>query len=150
MARSFSYSQQRGRHYCPHLYQQLPPGSHVPEVHVSNNGMEFKNQLLDDVLQQLGIDHIFSAPYYPQNNEKLEVSNKYLKPYLKKLWEWPGQLGPILQPSTNQLLCHFTPHHRWNTLLPHLWLRPQSAPTPTARDHAMICDPDSGCLKLKM
>ena len=42
---------------------------------------------MDQVLQQLGIDHIFSAPYHPQSNGKLEVFHKYLKPTLKKLCE---------------------------------------------------------------
>ena len=49
-----------------------------------DNGMEFKNSIMDQVLQQLGIDRIFSAPYHPQSNGKLEVFHKYLKPTLKK------------------------------------------------------------------
>ena len=32
-----------------------------------DNRMEFKNNLMDQVLQQLGIDRIFSVPYHPQN-----------------------------------------------------------------------------------
>ena len=40
---------------------------------------------MDQVFQQLGIDRIFSAPYHPQSNGKLEVFHKYLKPTLKKL-----------------------------------------------------------------
>ena len=52
---------------------------------LSENGTEFKNQLMDNFFQQLGIDHIFSAPYQPQSNGKLEVFHKYLKPTLKKL-----------------------------------------------------------------
>ena len=58
-----------------------------PRYILSDNGTEFKNQLIDQVLQQLGINHIFSAPYYPQSNGKLEVFHKYLKPTLKKLCE---------------------------------------------------------------
>ena len=54
---------------------------------LSDNGMEFKNHLLDQVLQQPGIDCISSAPYHPQSNGKLEVFHKYLKPILKKLCE---------------------------------------------------------------
>ena len=42
---------------------------------------------MDQVLQQLGIDCIFSAPYHSQSNGKLEVFHKYLKPTLKKLCE---------------------------------------------------------------
>ena len=52
---------------------------------LSDNGTEFKNNLMDQVLQQLGIDRFFSAPYHPQSNGKLEVFHKYLKPTLKKL-----------------------------------------------------------------
>ena len=32
---------------------------------LSDNGSVLKNQLMDNVLKQLGIDHIFSAPYHP-------------------------------------------------------------------------------------
>ena len=54
-----------------------------PRYVLSDNGMEFKIQLMDDKHQQLGIAHIFSAPYHPQSNGKLEVFQKYLKPILK-------------------------------------------------------------------
>ena len=58
-----------------------------PQYILSDNGTEFKNSLMDQVLQQLGIDRIFSAPYHPQSNGKLEVFHKYLKSTLKKLCE---------------------------------------------------------------
>ena len=66
-----------------------------------DNGTEFKNQLLDQILQQLGIDCIFSAPYHPQRNGKLEVSHKYLKPTLKKLCQkdprnWDKYINQVL------------------------------------------------------
>ena len=56
---------------------------------------------MDQVLQQLGIDRIFSAPYHPQSNTKLEVFHKYLKPTLKKLCEkdsanWDKYLNQVL------------------------------------------------------
>ena len=54
---------------------------------LSDNGAEFKNWLIDNILQQLVIDQIFSVPYHPQSNEKLEVLHKYLKPTLRKLCE---------------------------------------------------------------
>ena len=68
---------------------------------LSDNGMEFKNNLIDQVLQQLGIDRIFSAPYHPQSNGKLKVFHKYLKPTLKKLCErdptnWDKYLNKVL------------------------------------------------------
>ena len=58
-----------------------------PRYILSDNGTEFKNNLKDQVLEQLGIDWIFSAPNHPQSNGKLEVFHKYLKSTLKKLCE---------------------------------------------------------------
>ena len=67
------------------LINQYLPVHMCPRYILYDNGMEFKNSLMDQVLQQLGIDRIFSAPYHPQSNGKLEVFHKYLKPTLKKL-----------------------------------------------------------------
>ena len=54
-----------------------------------------------EVLQQPGINHIFSAPYHQQSNGKLEVLHKYLKPTLKKQCEndldkWDQYLNQVL------------------------------------------------------
>ena len=56
---------------------------------------------MDQVLQQLGIDRIFSAPYHPKSKSKLEVFYKYLKPTLKKLCKkdpanWDKYLNQVL------------------------------------------------------
>ena len=72
-----------------------------PRYILSDNGTELKNNLMDQVLQQLGIDKIFSAPYHLQSNGKLEVFHKYLKPPLKKLCEkdptnWDKYINQIL------------------------------------------------------
>ena len=72
-----------------------------PRYILSDNGTEFKNQLMDQVLQQLGVDHIFSAPCHPQSNRKLEVFHKYLKPALKKLCQkdpanWHKYINQVL------------------------------------------------------
>ena len=58
-----------------------------PRYILPDNNTEFKNNLMDQVLKQLGIEQIFSTPYHPQSNGKLEVFHKYLKPALKKLCE---------------------------------------------------------------
>ena len=72
-----------------------------PRYILSDNSTEFKNNLMDQVLQQLGIDRIFSAPYHPQSNGKLEVFHKYLKPTLKKPCEkdpanWDKYINQVL------------------------------------------------------
>ena len=65
------------------LINQYLPVHMYPRFILSDNGTEFKNNLMGQVLQQLGIDRVFSAPYHPQSNSKLEVFHKYLKPTLK-------------------------------------------------------------------
>ena len=49
-----------------------------------DNGIEFKNHLMGQVLQQHSIDCFFHAPNHPQSNGKLEVFHKYLKPICRK------------------------------------------------------------------
>ena len=65
------------RHYLPrHM---------CPWFILSDNGTELKNQIFDKVTKDLGIERIFSAPYHPQSNGKLETFHKFLKPTLKKM-----------------------------------------------------------------
>ena len=54
--------------------------------------LSFKNQLMNQVLQQLSIDCIFSATYHPQSNGKLEVFHKYLETYTQETSEKKIQL----------------------------------------------------------
>ena len=56
---------------------------------------------MDQVLQQLSTDCIFSASHNPQSNVKPEVFYKYLKPTLKKLYKkdpanWDKYLNQVL------------------------------------------------------
>ena len=61
------------------------PRHMCPRFILSDNGMEFKNQIFNKVTKDLGIERIFSAPYHPQSNGKLETFHKFLKPILKKM-----------------------------------------------------------------
>ena len=83
------------------LINQYLPVHMCPRYILSDNSTEFKNNLMDQVLQQLGIDRIFAAPYHPQSNGKLEVFHKYLKPTLKKVCEkdpanWDKYINQVL------------------------------------------------------
>ena len=70
--------------FCVFLNNNLP--IHMcPHFKLSDNGTEFKIQLMDNTLQQLGINGILSAPYHSQSNGKLEVFQKSLKPSLTTL-----------------------------------------------------------------
>ena len=100
--------------------------------------MGFKNNLMDQVLQQVGIDRIFSALYHLQSNGKLEVFHKYLKPTLKKLCEkdpanWDKYINQVLASYriTRNLATAESPFFS-------LWQGPQSATSPTPRTNAMF------------
>ena len=72
-----------------------------PRYILSDNGTDFKNNLMDHFLKQLGIERIFLVPYHPQSNSKLDVFHKYLKPTLKKLCEkdpsnWDKYINQVL------------------------------------------------------
>ena len=121
------------------LINQYLPVHMCPRYILSDNSMEFKNGLMDQVLQQLGIDRIFSAPYHPQSNGKLEVFHKYLKPTLKKLCKKdPANWDKYL----NQVLASYriTPNLATAELpfFSSLWQGPQLTTTSASRTHAMI------------
>ena len=44
---------------------QYLPVHMCPRYILSDKGTEFKNHLMDQVLKELGIENIFSAPYHP-------------------------------------------------------------------------------------
>ena len=98
-----------------------------------------KIHLKDQVLQQLGTEHIFSASYHPQSNGKLEVFHKYLKPTLKNLCKKdPSDWDKYI----NQVLAHYrvTPNLA-TTATPFfsgLWKRPQLTVTPTSGTNTRI------------
>ena len=83
---------------------QYLPVHMCPRYILLDSGMEFKNTFMDQVLKQLGIERILSAPYHPQSNSKLEVFHKYLKPTLKMLCEKdPSNLDKYI----NQVLASY-------------------------------------------
>ena len=80
---------------------QYLPVHMCPRYILSDNGTEFKNTLMDQVLKQLGIERIFSAPYHLQSNSRLEVFHKYLKPTQKKICQkdpsnWDKYINQVL------------------------------------------------------
>ena len=94
MARCLFYPDKSADTIVTTLINKYLPVHICPRYILSDNGMEFKNSLMDQVLQKLGIDRIFSAPYHPQSNGKLEVFHKYLKLL------WRNFVNSILQIGT--------------------------------------------------
>ena len=50
----------------------------APEVFLSDNGTEFKNQIIDKYLDEIGVRHSHTPPYHPQANP-VERVNRTLK-----------------------------------------------------------------------
>ena len=52
---------------------------------LSDNGTEFKNALFEEVAQQLGVEYkIYTAPYHPQSNGRIEGYHSFLKACISK------------------------------------------------------------------
>ena len=49
-----------------------------------DNGLEIKNSQMNTILKQLGIKHIYSNPYRPQGNSRIENVHNFLKRTLTK------------------------------------------------------------------
>ena len=122
-----------------------------PRYILSDNGTEFKNNLMDQVLKQLGTERIFSAPDHPQSNGKLEVFHKFLKPTLKKLCEkdpsnWDKYMNQVLasyRVTPNLAMAEtsfFLVYGRDPNLPLHQLLEPMQW---------FLGDPDSGMLSLE-
>ena len=63
-----------------------------------DNGTEFKNELFSRVTEQLGVERkIYSPPYRPQSNGKIEGFHKFLKSCLAK---------------------HISRHREWDDVVP--------------------------------
>ena len=63
-----------------------------------DNGTEFKNDLFSRVAEQLGVERkIYSPPYRPQSNSRIEGFHKFLKSCLAK---------------------HISRHHEWDKVVP--------------------------------
>ena len=71
------------------------------------NGTEFKNNLFSRVAEQLGVERkIYSPPYRPQSNGRIEGFHKFLKScpakHISRHWEW-DDVVPLATASYNWL-----------------------------------------------
>ena len=68
--------------YVKTILPQIGPSRFI----LMDNGMEFKNDTMGNVLNRLNTDHRFTTVYFPRGNSRLETHTHYLK----------GQLANIL------------------------------------------------------
>ena len=74
---------------------------------LTDNGTEFKNALLDKIAEEIGVEHkIYSPPYHPQSNGKIEAFYYFLKACIAKhmtqLQEW-DEIVPLACAAYNFL-----------------------------------------------
>ena len=67
--------------YLNHVHHVFGPSRKI----LSNNGTEFSNKLFKTVAKELGMEHkIYSPPYRPQSNRRIEGFHAFLKTCLAK------------------------------------------------------------------
>ena len=67
--------------YMRHVYSKFSGSEKI----LSDNGTEFKNKLFEEVSKQLGVQYkLYTPPYRPQYNGKIEGFHKYLKSCIAK------------------------------------------------------------------
>ena len=82
------------RAYIDKVYSQFGGSEKV----LTDNGTEFKNKLINEVCEQLGVKHkIYSPPYRPQSNGRIESFHYFLKACISK---------------------HITPQIEWDDVVP--------------------------------
>ena len=57
----------------------------IPKQIVSDGGKQFTRELMEELYRLIGIKPIFTTPYHPQTNGKVERMHLILKTTLKKL-----------------------------------------------------------------
>jgi hypothetical protein len=57
----------------------------APDILQSDNGSEFRNEIVDALCAEFGIDRVYGRPYYPQSNGGVERVNRTAK---TKLASW--------------------------------------------------------------
>ncbi len=94
---------------CPYM---------TPRVLVSNNGTEFKNQVIRDICPQLHIQQTFIKSHHPASNGLVECTNRkileilrHLAGHLQETWEdWLSHVAASINGSVN-LSKGKTPHY---------------------------------------
>ena len=59
--------------------KEILPKTLCPKFILQDNGTEFKNEQMMSVFDTLGIKCIYSNPYYPKGNSRIENVHNFLK-----------------------------------------------------------------------
>ena len=67
------------------LTNKLIPTQPGPIIILSDNGTEYRNKIVKDVFRKLKIEKIYTSPYHPQRNGKLEGWHRMLHDSMRKM-----------------------------------------------------------------
>ena len=78
------------RAYIDRVYSQFRGSEKV----LTDNGTEFKNKLINEVCEQLGVKHkIYSPPYRPQSNGKDRILPLFSQSLYFKTYNTTNRMG---------------------------------------------------------
>ena len=83
--------------YLKHVHHVFGPSRKI----LSDNGTEFSNKLFETVAKELGVEHkIYSPPYRPQSNGRIEGFHAFLKTCLAKHVSPSVEWDEVCTPAT--------------------------------------------------
>lgn len=66
------------------LLNEVIPRHQCPQAIVTDNGSEYRNQVMETVCREMHVNHIFTSTYHPQGNGKTERFHRVLNDMLAK------------------------------------------------------------------
>ena len=69
---------------CEFLQSNIFTRFGTPIVNINDGGSHFCNRTFRALLEKYCITHKIATPYHPQTSGQVEVSNREVKPYLRK------------------------------------------------------------------
>ena len=104
--------------YLRHVHHFFAPSRKI----LSDNGTEFSNKLFEAVAKELGVEHkIYSPPYRPQSNGRIEGFHAFLKTCLAKHVSSGVEWDEVCTLAT--AAYNFLPNeHSREPILHHVWV----------------------------
>ena len=141
-ADAFPIAHKSGNIIADTLIKSYFPQYGYPELIISDNGKEFINSDVQNLLQHLDIKHHRTTVYHPQSNGKIERFHRSLKNILRKLMhanstQWEYELPAALTAYRNTIHTS-TGHSPFQAL----YGRTSRLPRQTAPQHTADSQPD--------
>ena len=74
-----------GKNVATFIFNHVIAHFGVPQATITDHGSHFRNIMMTELTDQLGLHHDSSTPYYPQANGLVEAINKVLVTMIKRV-----------------------------------------------------------------